>query len=123
MKNIHVNMPVCFVFDDKVLTGKVTFVPENKDDLAVVLPDDFWRCELLAPIDQLFDIHDTASAEALRKRLRAAKLATYEQLITDVDDLLAFAMSNDIRENDLACEAFMNRANALGCHPAFVETM
>ena len=74
MKNIHVNMPVCFVFDDKVLTGKVTFVPENKDDLAVVLPDDFWRCELLAPIDQLFDIHDTAYAEALRKRLRAAKL-------------------------------------------------
>lgn len=123
MKNIHVNMPVCFVFDDKVLTGKVTFVPENKDDLAVVLPDDFWRCELLAPIDQLFDIHDTASAEALRKRLRAAKLATYEQLITDVDDLLAFAMSNNIRENDLACEAFMNRANALGYHPAFVETM
>lgn len=123
MKNIHVNMPVCFVFDDKVLTGKVTFVPENKDDLAVVLPDDFWRCELLAPIDQLFDIHDTASAEALRKQLRAAKLATYEQLITDVDDLLAFAMSNDIRENDLACEAFMNRANALGYHPAFVETM
>lgn len=103
MKNIHVNMPVCFVFDDKVLTGKVTFVPENKDDLAVVLPDDFWRCELLAPINQLFDIHDTASAEALRKRLRAAKLAKYEQLITDVDDLLAFAMSNDIRENDLAC--------------------
>lgn len=123
MKNIHVNMPVCFVFDDKVLTGKVTFVPENKDDLAVVLPDDFWRCELLAPIDQLFDIHDTASAEALRKRLRAAKLAEYEQLITDVDDLLAFAMSNAIRENDLACEAFMNRANALGYHPAFVETM
>lgn len=123
MKNIHVNMPVCFVFDDKVLTGKVTFVPENKDDLAVVLPDDFWRCELLAPIDQLFDIHDTASAEALRKRLRAAKLAKYEQLITDVDDLLAFAMSNAIRENDLACEAFMNRANALGYHPAFVETM
>lgn len=123
MKNIHVNMPVCFVFDDKVLTGKVTFVPENKDDLAVVLPDDFWRCELLAPIDQLFDIHDTASAEALRKRLRAAKLAKYEQLITDVDDLLAFAMSNDIRENDLAREAFMNRANALGYHPAFVETM
>lgn len=123
MKNIHVNMPVCFVFDDKVLTGKVTFVPENKDDLAVVLPDDFWRCELLAPIDQLFDIHDTASAEALRKRLRATKLAKYEQLITDVDDLLAFAMSNDIRENDLAREAFMNRANALGYHPAFVETM
>lgn len=123
MKNIHVNMPVCFVFDDKVLTGKVTFVPENKDDLAVVLPDDFWRCELLAPIDQLFDIHDTASAEALRKRLRAAKLAKYEQLITDVDDLLAFAMSNNIRENDLAREAFMNRANALGYHPAFVETM
>lgn len=123
MKNIHVNMPVCFVFDDKVLTGKVTFVPENKNDLTVVLPDDFWRCELLAPIDQLFDIHDTASAEALRKRLRAAKLATYEQLIIDVDDLLAFAMSNDIRENDLACEAFMNRANALGYHPAFVETM
>lgn len=123
MKNIYVNMPVCFVFDDKVLTGKVTFVPENKDDLAVVLPDDFWRCELLAPIDQLFDIHDTASAEALRKRLRAAKLAKYEQLITDVDDLLAFAMSNAIRENDLACEAFMNRANALGYHPAFVETM
>ena len=123
MKNIHVNMPVCFVFDDKVLTGKVTFVPENKDDLAVVLPDDFWRCELLAPIDQLFDIHDTASAEALRKRLRAAKLAKYEQLITDVDDLLAFAMSNAIRENDLACEAFMNRANALGYHPAFVETI
>lgn len=123
MKNIHVNMPVCFVFDDKVLTGKVTFVPENKDDLAVVLPDDFWCCELLAPIDQLFDIHDTASAEALRKRLRAAKLATYEQLITDMDDLLAFAMSNDIRENDLVREAFMNRANALGYHPAFVETM
>ena len=32
-------------------------------------------------------------------------------------------MSNAIRENDLACEAFMNRANALGYHPAFVETM
>ena len=123
MKHTHVNLPVCYVFADKVHSRKDTLFPAHQADLAVVLPDDFWRCELLAPIDQLFDIHDTASAEALRKRLRAAKLATYEQLITDVDDLLAFAMSNNIRENDLACEAFMNRANALGYHPAFVETI